>query len=210
MGKGGRLRKQRAAGAATDAHASLLAAVELIGYSYGAYADCAAASAMLVLTGRHLSYELTPRPVSLLARQRSTDDLAFMGPRATALVPEHDHDRVENFRPGDPDEDTGHMVVTSENPLLMLDANLGQLRGYGMQAPDALVIRIGDTTPENGRWVANAPDLELVYLPDNNDALWDRYQEGLHAMADDAAKLAALIQAGRSTASIRAMLRPRS
>lgn len=187
-----------------------MAAAELIGYSYGSYADCAAASAMLVLTGRHLGYELTPRPVSLLARQQSTNDLAFMGPRATALVPEQDHDRIENFRPGDPDNDTGHMVVTSEDPSLLLDVNLGQLRGYGMQAPDALIIRIVSTTPENGRWVANAPDLELIYLADDNDALWDRYEEGMHVMADDAAKLAGLIRAGRSTASIRAMLRPRS
>ena len=39
-------------------------------------------------------------------------------------------------------------------------------------------------------------DLELLYLPDDNPALWSTYEEGLIDFADKTAQLAVLLRKG--------------
>lgn len=205
MGKGSRLKAERRA--ATDAevpHARLLTAVQIIGDSFGSRVDCAAAAAMLKLTAQGLGYDLTPQPVSLLARQHSTDYIAFMGPRATALISEEDRARAEDHREGN--GDTGHMVLTSEEPLMMFDPNIGQLRAREMWAPNSIAMEIDSIEPSSGEWKFDLPDLTLRYFPDDNPALWDRYEGGLVGHKDHAERLVALIKSGRTVAQIKATL----
>lgn len=207
MGKAKRIKRERAQRRAPEPHAALNMASELIAYSYGSHADCAAAAALMVMTGKELGYTLTARSVSVLARQPSTGAIAFMGPRASALVAESDRSRAENHRAGD--GDTGHMIVTADEPRVLIDVNVGQIRGYGMQAPDGITINIQSTDPENGQWIANTQDLELVYLPDDNDALWDRYRAGLSQLQASAHRLAQLIAGGASVDAIKQQITPK-
>lgn len=206
MGKASRLKKERAAAAASNPYPDLAAAVELIGYAFGSHPDCAAVSAFIYLTGKELGYELTPRSVSVVAHQISTDEIAFMGPRASALVAKADAGRVEDHRTEG--RDSGHMVVTAEDPTVLLDGNLGQLRAYGLRAPDSVILRIESTKPENGLWVAKLSDLQVTYLPDDNESLWERYAAGLEGHREEAIQLASMIRAGASVAQIKASITP--
>lgn len=206
MGKASRLKKERAAATVSNPYPDLTAAVELIGYAFGSHPDCAAVSAFLHLTGKRLGYELTPRPVSVVAHQISSDDVAFMGPRASELMAKANAGRVEDHRAEG--RDSGHMVVTSEDPTVLLDGNLGQLRAYGLRAPDSVVLRIANTKPENGLWVANLPDLQVTYLPDDNESLWERYAAGLEGHREEAIQLADMIRSGASVAQIKASITP--
>lgn len=203
MGKASRLRRERASAAAAAVDpgtvAMMITAAEAVGAIYGTHADCAAAAALLRLTAGYLGFELTPRAVSLYAHQASTDTYAFMGPKATAMIPEDKREGVENhFWEG---KDTGHMILTSEEPRMLFDPNLRQLASYGMDAP-GLTLNIRSTSPEDGGWTANLPDLDLIYMLDDNKALWPWYEESLIGHAQDAQVLAALIRAGQSPAQI--------
>jgi hypothetical protein len=185
----------------------LLMACDLVGDAFGTRADCAAAAAMLHLTAENLGFELTPRPVSLYARQLSTGTEAVMGPRATALVPESERDRLEDMRPMGVEGNPGHMVLTSEEPRMLFDPNLRQLGGYGIPAP-SLAIRIKSTHPEDGGWTADLPDLKLAYLvDDDNDVLRPRYDGGLTSFAAEARRLAQLIRQGKTAAQIHSAMR---
>jgi hypothetical protein len=70
-----------------------------------------------------------------------------------------------------------------------------------MDAP-GLTLNIKSTNPEDGGWTAKLPDLDLIYMLDDNQALWPWYEESLGAHAQDARVLAALIRAGQSPAQI--------
>lgn len=205
MGKGKRLKAERQLALAENAGRAplhmLAEAVLAIGDLFGTNADCATAAAMLKLTAGHLGYELSPRPVSLVAMQPSTGNVAFMGPKATSLVPESDRDRVENHLPEG--KDNGHMVLTSEDPALLLDPNLRQLGAFGMQAP-SLVIRIQSTEPSSGEWFAELDDLELQYILDEaNPALSQWYNDGLVQHADRSRQLATLLRSGAKAHQLR-------
>lgn len=206
MSKGKRLRDRRAKAAAKAAEPPPLAwlntANEAVGDAFGTEADCAVACAILKMTADILGFSLTPRPVSLWARKPSTNDIAVMGPKATALVPESERHRIEDhWFEG---RDTGHMVLTSEQPSMLLDPNLRQLATLGIHAP-SISLNIKSTNPDGGVWRANPPgfDLELVYMLDGNDALWDRYESALETHRPHAVALAELVRAGQTAEQIR-------
>ena len=205
MGSASKAKAARKAEALANPHAKLSTAIEVIGWVYGSYADCAAVSAFLKVTAAKLGYELTPRSVSLIANQPSKKNHAHMGPKATALIPESEQHRVEDYKPDG--RDTGHMVLVSEDLMLMIDPNIGQLRGYGMAAPNSLAVAIESTEPASGEWLASAPDLRLVYMPDDNPALWPHYEASLIDAEENAAKLAMFINRGFSAARIKTMLK---
>lgn len=207
MGKASRLRRERAiaieAAFAPGTVQMLHAAAQAVGDVYGAHADCAAAAALLRLTADHLGFDLTPRAVSVYAHQASTNTFAFMGPKATAMIPEDKREGVENhFWEG---KDTGHMILTSEEPRMLFDPNLRQLAGYGMEAP-SLTLNTKSTDPEDGGWTAKLPDLDLIYMLDGNTALWAWYEESLVSHAEDARALAGMIRVCQSSAQIRSRI----
>jgi hypothetical protein len=193
MGKAVKLKRQRANERAVNPHPKLLRAVEVIGRAYGAHADCAGACALLCLTAGELGYTLEPRAVSAVVRQPSTNDTFFMGPKATSLVPEEERHRIENHLPGG--RNTGHMILTGLSPRMLFDANLGQVRGYGMNAPDSV-------------WRIELPDLDVTYMPDGNQALLERYKAGLAKRKEEAGRLADMLSRGLSAVAILNEIRP--
>lgn len=206
MGKGKRLKLERAEATAPMSVDMLMLATELVGDAFGTRADCAAAAGLLMLTAQHLGFDLTARPVSLYARQPSSGTEAVMGPRATALVPESERDWLEDLRPEGVTGDPGHMVLTSEKPPMLLDPNLRQLGAHGIPAP-SLAIRIKSTNPTDGGWTVDLPDLKLVYLvDDDNDALRPRYERAQREHSSDAERLARMIRSGMNAAQIRAKM----
>lgn len=211
MGKGKRLKAERAAEAARPLatrepdQAMLLEAVGAVGEAFGDRADCAAAAAFLVLTGRNLGFALTPRPVSLLARDSASGDVAVLGPKASALLSDADRARVEDHTPEG--RNTGHMVVTSESPRFLFDPNLRQLSGYGLRAP-SVAFPIRSTTPADGGWRNAVAGLDLRYIMDDeNTALSERYEAALEFFVPHAEALATLLRQGASPATIRKVMR---
>lgn len=207
MGKGKRLKAERstvarpAAGQTRAPVGMLNEAVTAVGDIFGTEANCADAAALLVATARELGYELRPRPVAVFALKPSTGEFAFMGPKATALIPEHRKGAVEDMRPDG--KDNGHLVLTSEDPLLLLDPNLRQLGAYGIEAP-SVALRIKSTDPDSGDWQMKLADLDLVYILDeSHTVLLERFNEVGEAAATDGKALAGLIRRGMSAAQIR-------
>jgi len=177
-------------------------AIRAVGDAYGTKPDCAGVAALLKLTAGHLGYDLTPRPVALRATHIPSEQVFFMGPRATALIPESAKGRVEDLRPAS--TDTGHMVLTMNAPeKLMIDANLRQLGSYGVEAP-SLVVRVQSTTPESGEWkvALEAFDMVLEYFLDDNAALMGWYEEALVKHTGNALLLAEMVGSGMSSAEI--------
>ena len=127
-------------------------AIVAVGETYGERADCASAAALLKETARPLGYDLTERAVSMLICQRSSGDMLFMGPKATAnLSP-----RCEpSWRSAMRATNNGHVILTCESPKLLIDANLSQLGAHGVPAP-SIAIRISSTQPESGTWEARS------------------------------------------------------
>lgn len=130
-----------------------------------------------------------------------------MGPRATSLISEKDEARAEDHRGGN--GDSGHMVLTLEEPLMMFDPNIGQLRAQEMNGPNSLAMEIDSLEPPSGEWRFDLPDLLLRYLPDDNTALWARYKRGLVEHKDDAEHLVEALKPGGTLAQIKARLRGR-
>jgi len=182
-------------------------AVEAVGYAFGADADCAAASALVKLISDRLGVHLTPRSVSVVLEELSSDTKGFMGPKATALVKPDEMARMENYR--QESKDTGHMVVISKDPPTLFDANLGQLRAYGVNAPDSLALPIDSTEPKSGEWKADLGDLQLTYMLDENPALWDRYEAALVGHKEDAERLVRLLRGGSSMQAIKNTMKPK-
>ena len=164
-----------------------------VGNVFGTEPECAHAAALLKMTADHLGYDLTPRPVSLVATDRTSDSKVFMGPRADALIEDTDRGNVEFFMPEE--GDTGHMVLTSEHPLMLFDPNLAQLQRHGIYA-ETLYFPIASTHPTDRRWNASRGSLDLLYLPDENPALWDTYNDALVDFASKARELAAILRKG--------------
>lgn len=205
MGKASRnkaLRKESVSGFSSRAPIEMLyEAVKAIGDAFGSAPDCAAAAALLKLTADRLGYDLTPRAVALVATQPSTGDVAFMGPRASTQFPEDQRHLIEDHRPDS--KDTGHMVLTSEDPMMLFDPNLRQLGGFGIPAP-SVAIRIKSVAPEEGVWTAHLQDLDLVYLLDeSNTALRGAYERALVGHVPDADNLAKMLRKGITSDQIR-------
>jgi hypothetical protein len=204
MGKAQRLRAQRAANRESMSRRAPLVmlerAVVVIGDIFGTTPDCANAAAFLKLTADGLGYELKPRAVSLVVTDSSTDSMAFMGPKSNAFLAPKDAHKLEDMRPTA--EDTGHMVLTSEDPLMVFDPNLAQLMRFNMYA-EPLAFRVESTEPAEGEWVVSRGSLELRYLLDDNTALVPTYEGGLVDFAEKAAQLAVLLRRGHLPENLR-------
>jgi hypothetical protein len=208
MGNAKQAKTERAIARQLRPHGRLHDIVEIVGYSFGAHQDCAGATALLVSTAEYLGLSLQPLAVSVFASRPSDDTHRVMGPRATARLSESDLKKLKNYRPGG--RDTGHFVAITRDPeLLLLDGNLGQLRGFGVAAPDSLLLPITGADNPEAEWEAELPDLHLTYMPDGNDALWERYKNGLKALAMDGQKIAAALERGMSVAQVKTQLRRR-
>lgn len=199
MGKASRLKAERAAqrSVGIDSRSpedELSTAVVVVGELFGIEADCASAAGLMVEIGAQLGYVLRPRPVSVIIREKTTNAVLTMGPRATERFSTEQLARMENHRPGG--RDTGHIVVTSDAHSLMLDPNMRQLGSYGIDAP-SIVIRVRSTEPASGEWEFSSATLDLVYIVDDgNEGLLPRYEDARREGARYARTIAAGIRAG--------------
>lgn len=180
----------------------LLEAVVAVGDVFGTNARCVEAAALLQETARLLGYQLRVRPVSLFARHVRTETWAVMGPRATGQLSHEARANAENYRPGG--KDTGHLVLTSEEPCLLFDPNLRQLGASGYDAP-SLILRINSTNPDTGRWLADAGSWQLEYILDeDNRVLIDWLDEIVRRLSSDAEYLAGMLRSGATAQMMRA------
>lgn len=183
MGKGNRNKAaraaQRASSPATPAQRppenELSAAVIVVGELFGIEPDCASAAGLLAEVGAHLGYDLRPRPVSVLIHDQPTGSILAMGPKATEKLPVAQRQSMENHRLNG--KDTGHLVLTSDEPSMVLDPNMRQLGTYGVDAP-SIIIRVKSTQPESGEWQFSSNGLSLLYfLDEENHALLPLFEQ---------------------------------
>lgn len=200
MGKGKRLKAERRAAAGgkplapptvstKDPIDHLFEAVIAIGDAFDTDADCASAAALLREAGRLMGYTLTPRAVSAIVRDYTTDGTAVMGEKALRKFPAEAWDKLD--RTGD--FENGHLVLTSEDPRALFDPNLRQVGAYGMNVP-SVVMNVRSTHPDSGEWVfcdkSFGRDLEVLYILDEqNHILVDAMEEVAPRLADDARTL---------------------
>ncbi|EYT56662.1 hypothetical protein H490_0101565 [Leucobacter sp. UCD-THU] len=169
---------------------------EVVGLLFGIQPNCAAAAALTTEIGANLSYDLQPRPVSVVAVEKSSNTLLTMGPKANGKFSAEARARMEDRRPEG--RDTGHLVVTSTEHLRLLDPNMRQLESYGVKAP-SIMIRVKSVDPESGEWPFEWQGLQLLYILDEeNRALIPAYEAARQDLAARAKIIAADIRAGRS------------
>lgn len=181
MGKGARLKAARAGMRATrsqkaleEARQPLIRAAQVVTLLFGDTPDCAGAAALLAAIGDELGSPLRARPVSVIGTDAETNDTFFMGPKARARFSDEALAAIEDHRKNG--RDTGHIVVTSDDALLLLDPNLTQVRSYGMNAP-GVAMRIRSTDPESGEWDVVFGSLHLHYMLDeDNRSLIPRFE----------------------------------
>jgi len=162
--------------------------------------DCAGAAALLVAIGEELGAPVRARPVSVIGMDTKSKDSFFMGPKARAMRSEDELATSEDY-PGN-GKDTGHLVVTSDEALLLLDPNLTQVRSYGMNAP-GVAIRIRSTEPEPGECDVVFGSLHLHYMLDEgNRSLMPRFERERRASQARANAVSRGIRAGLSPAEI--------
>lgn len=171
---------------------SLLRAVDEVGAYFGTTPNCAAAAALLMETGRLLGYTPTPRPVSVLINYVPTDTWLAMGPLAMAKMPRDALDNMEDLRPGG--RDTGHLVLTNEDPQLLLDPNFRQLASYGVPAA-SIAMRVSNLY-DSTNWALDRDGLRVAYMLDeSNRSLMKDFAELVHAAAPSARKLVRALRA---------------
>jgi hypothetical protein len=201
LGKASRNKRERslerAVSAITESRVPidlLRRAVEEIGQLYGTIQDCAGAAALLQETGRLLGYELTARPVSLLATHAASRTQIVMGRRATERVVEAGPIEIEDHLHGG--RDTGHMVVTCDDPPMLMDANLfGQLAPHGIKVRP-LCLDVLSAHPKDGMWITEHDGLDMVYISDDTDqSLVPRFEVNLRECKPHARSLAGALRA---------------
>jgi hypothetical protein len=221
MGRNTRPRKERAKEGAIAATqpSSLVSldilqqAVEAVGDKFGIENRCADAAAILITVGKHLGYTLEPRPVSLIAEQPSQThppmkNMVFIGPAAVAKMSANDRKRA-NKDQLEGDDSLGHVVLTCDDPPLLLDANLRQLEAMGFYAP-SLQANIHTSHPESGHWYLpiGELDLKLFYiLDDGASGLMENFDAAVTAASAEARDLASALRAGYTAKQIREAIR---
>jgi hypothetical protein len=129
-----------------------------------------------------------------------------MGPKITALLSDNQLAEIENHLPGG--KNNGHVVLTCEEPCLLIDPNFRQLGAYGFDAP-SLIVRIQSTDPAGGEWIATPGEWKVHYvLDEDNRVLIDGFDEVVSQLADDAKYLANMIKAGATAETMRQLLEP--
>lgn len=214
MGRASRLKAERAgarkairafAGQRGTPEEELSAAVIAVGELFGAEADCAAAAGLLVAIGEELGHVLRPRAVAAIIRDEKSGTLLAMGPKATEKFSLEQVAKMENYRQGG--QDTGHMVVVSDEHRLLLDPNMRQLGSVGVDAP-SILIRVRSTEPESGEWQFLHEGLAILYLVDDeNRALLPRYENAHRESPVYAQAIAEGIRAGVDPVEIAARMK---
>jgi hypothetical protein len=150
-----------------------------VGWHIGTAQQCVSASALLVLAGRHLGYELAPRPVSIAATAPDAD-LLVVGEPAHEAVAAVGRNNLGAIRPiwGSDFDRAGHMVVTHEDGWL-LDPSFRQFSVGGFE--DRIIAVRQDAHPAAGTVNLTTPDgLEVAYwFMDDITGCWydyDSYQ----------------------------------
>lgn len=182
MSKGKRLNQQRDAPAVSNSEGArrsvseeLCIATEVVGRLFGIKPDCAGAAGVLAAIGEALGHRLRPQPVSVMGREVSTGHSFVMGPKARERLTAAQLEGMEDLLPDK--KDTGHLVLISEDPQLLLDPNMTQLGTYGIEAP-SVVIRLKSARPDSGVWEFESGELQLIYiLDDDNEALLPRFNK---------------------------------
>lgn len=178
-------------------------ATQIVGEFFGNSANCADAAALLMETALRLDYQLQLQPVSVRGWHKSTGQQFVMGPRATSTLTEEERRSLTDLR-GE-GKDNGHLVLTLDEPALVLDPNIRQLGRYGIAVP-SIMLRVETTRPSTGRWDVQFGDLLLRYFVDDNKALLPRYEAARAESSEAAALVARRLRAGASMASICAEL----
>ncbi|MHA7222980.1 hypothetical protein ACX80S_11745 [Arthrobacter sp. RHLT1-20] len=217
MGRNAKLRKERAEQRTVAAIRPpspvsleiLQQAVEAVGDKFGTQNRCADAAAVLITVGKHLGYKLEPRPVSLIAEQPSQADpsiknIVFIGPAAEDKMSEDDRKRAnkDQLEGGD---SLGHLVLTCDDPPLLLDANLRQLEAMGFYAP-SLRAHIHTSHPESGHWYLPISELnlDLFYMLDEGAiVLMENFDAAVAAYSAEARDLSVALRAGHTAKQIR-------
>ena len=178
----------------------LIEAAKAVGERFGIQPQCVEAACMLQHAGRLLGYELTVRPVSVLAIDKATNSTAFMGPKASAMMSERDRELATDYRPHS--RDAGHVVLTCEDPQLLLDPNMRQLASYGIDAP-GVVLKIKSLHPDSGQWHFQQNGLDIYYLvDDDNRALLGNYDAISKSWQREAADVVRLLRGGSTADDI--------
>lgn len=162
---------------------------------FGSEARCVNASALMRELGRQLGYKFEPRPVSLVASSLKTGNSALLGVKAVATASLEDLSTAQDRRPEG--ENTGHVILTSGDPGLVVDANLGQLAPFGIDIP--MLRKRADPHPQSGDWQWTNEDLgiKLHYILDEDHyGLLEDFETEVAAWTPAAVHIAGRLRAG--------------
>lgn len=178
-------------------------AVIAIGDAFGTDADCASAAALLRESARLMGYDLRPHAVSAIVQDKSTGNTAIMGRRALDQLSPEAEARLEEQKTAD--FENGHLVLTSDDPSILYDANLRQAASVGIEAP-SIMLNLKSTTPESGQWVAIFGDLTVLYILDeDNRTLVDAMERAPPSLHESARTLVENLRDGMSIEALRQM-----
>jgi len=168
--------------------------VVIIGDAFGADPACVEAAVLLESAGRLLGYDLTVRPVSFLAEDERTNRLAIFGEKAAKLLPPEALAQAHDTRPLG-QEETGHVIVTCEDPAWLFDPNLRQLGAFGIKAPSAAMPI--NSVSDDGGWTFRHDGLTVRYLLDESSrGLLKNHREVSRMFEQDAIDVVRHVRAG--------------
>lgn len=204
MGKGKRNKLKQNAPVPRVSIEVLHEAFKTVGDYFGTDTKCAEAAAMLCGVGKYLGYQLVPRPVSIGVNDHISDRSVVMGEKMRRfLTDEQVESAARAARLGD--EAGGHIIVTLDEPALLMDPNLRQVNPLGINVPNIFreieTTHRGDTPdddPEDGRWEVSTSDFSVTYELDSSAMhLLDNFDEYM-SIEDPAFKyIAKELRAGR-------------
>lgn len=160
---------------------------------FGTEARCIEGAALLQQTAAHLGFTFTPRPVGVLVANIAEGRVAMLGSAAEDHVPPGRRADILDLRPGGQGA-AGHVVLTSSDPLRLLDPTLTQTANVGIAAPP-VVMAITSEHPAKGGWSFVQGPLEVTYVTADDDRrLLDDYDDVLASYAHAAKRLARMIR----------------
>ncbi|WP_139146671.1 hypothetical protein [Arthrobacter sp. SW1] len=121
---------------------------------------------MLQGIAKHLGYDLKLRPVSVGVNDTVSGGSICMGRKIWASLTPEQHETLQGNALSD-DDNLGHVVLTLDEPALLMDPNLRQVNPRGINVPNLFVpIEDADPDPEDGQWVVNGKGFEVHYILD--------------------------------------------
>jgi hypothetical protein len=127
-----------------------------------------------------------------------------MGPAARRNLSPEELSELEDHLPNG--RDTGHLVLTSNDPKMLFDPNLRQLHAYGIVAP-SVAMRISDTE-DSTKWSMALKGLQIQYILDEeNQALIPRFEKAKVGHRNDALRISAALRRGETATSLAPQMR---